>query len=177
MFQVQAGGKYGSPVQGQGIDPATCTGVLASGITGDPRYQYGAPGGSPYDAQTCAGSLTTPDLYTKQFDNFGQFTEPSSLTASMMLSYDVSPKITIQVVGTNLYNRCFGGSNVPWAQPGSYGCWYTSGFYDGNFYNPGNTVQQAFVFPYVPTFSTVFQQAYGGQANPANVYINAVIRF
>ncbi|HZZ64778.1 MAG TPA: TonB-dependent receptor, partial [Candidatus Baltobacteraceae bacterium] len=36
QFQIAAGGKYGSQVQGQGIDPATCTGALTSGITGDP---------------------------------------------------------------------------------------------------------------------------------------------
>jgi hypothetical protein len=180
-FQITAGGKYGSPVQGQGIDPASGCGELTSSITGDPRYPYGAAGGAPYDAQFCgsangAGSIVTPDLYTNHFDNFGEFTEPTQINASMQISYDVSPKITLRLIGTNIWNTCFGGSNVPWVQSHTVGCWYTSGTYAGNFYNPGNVVQQAFRFPYVPTFSTVFQQAYGGQANPFNLFINAEIK-
>ena len=175
-FQISAGGKYGSPVQGQGIDPATCAGALGSGIAGDPRYPYGAPAGAPYDAQTCAGNIVTPDFFSAKFDNFGQFTQPANLTANMQISYDVSPKITIQLIATNIWNTCFGGSNEPWNQSHTTGCWYTSGIYAGNFYNPGNAMQPAFAFPYTPTFSNVFQQTYGGAANPFNLFINATVK-
>jgi hypothetical protein len=176
LFQVTAGGKYGSPVQGQGIDPATCAGALTSGISGDPRYQYGASGGAPYDAQTCAGFIVTPNFFTKNFDNFGAFTEPTQITANMQISYDVSPTITLQLIGTNLWNTCFGGSNEPWNTSHSTGCWYTSGIYTGNFYNPGNPMQPAFAFPYTPTFSNVFQQTYGGQVNPFQLFLSAQIK-
>lgn len=174
--QLAAGGKYGSPVQGQGIDPATCGGVLGAGITNDPRYPYGALGGSPYDAQTCSGSIVTPDLVTGNFDNFGAFTEPTQVTANLQLSYDVSPKVKVTLVATNLYNSCFGGSKEPWNTDSKTGCWYTGSLYEGNFYNPGVTQQAAFQNPYVPTFGNVFQQAYGGQANPFNLYLNAQVK-
>jgi hypothetical protein len=177
MFQIAAGGRYGSPVAAQGIDPATCSGSLTSAISGDPRYPNGAPGGSPFDAQTCSGAIVTPNQFTGTFNNFGQFIEPTYLTASMQISYDISPKVTLQVIGTNLWNTCFGGSNAPWLTGHKTGCWYTTpAAYIGNFYNPGNSIQQAFAFPYAPAFGNVFQQAYGGQANPFNLYINAQIK-
>jgi len=176
QFQIAAGGKYGSPVEGQGVDPATCAGALASGIAGDPRYPFGAPAGSPYDAQFCSGAIVTPNLMSRQFDNFGAFTEPTQLVASMQISYDVSPKITLQLIGTNLYNTCFGGSNEPWNINHKTGCWYTSGIYTGNFYNPGNQLQPGFGFPYQPSIANVFQQTYGGQANPFNLFINAQVK-
>jgi hypothetical protein len=95
----------------------------------------------------------------------------------MQISYDISPKVTLQVIGTNLWNTCFGGSNAPWLTGHKTGCWYTTpAAYIGNFYNPGNSIQQAFAFPYAPAFGNVFQQAYGGQANPFNLYINAQIK-
>jgi hypothetical protein len=178
LIQFEAGGKYGSPVSSIGVDPASGCGVLAGSVSGDPRYPYGAPGGAPYDAQFCTGAITTPDPFTHNFDNFGQFTEPSDLNIGMQLSYDVSPKITLQVVGTNLFNQCFGGSHVPWAQGPKLGCWYTTpGAYVGNFYNPGNALQPAFAFPYGPSLTTVFQQTYGGSTSPANVYFNAIVKF
>jgi hypothetical protein len=177
LFQFEAGGRYGSPVSNQGVDPATGCGVLSGSVTGDPRYPYGAPAGAPYDAQFCTGALAIPDQFSHTFDNFGQFVEPSEITAGMQLSYDISPKVTIQVVGTNLWNTCFGGSRVPWATNSKTGCWYTqSGGVIGNFYNPGNTLQPAYAFPYAPSFTTVFQQTYGAQTSPPNVYVNAIIK-
>ncbi|HZZ64060.1 MAG TPA: hypothetical protein VFE17_01050, partial [Candidatus Baltobacteraceae bacterium] len=146
------------------------------GITGDPRYPYGAPGGSPYDAQTCAGNIVTPNFYSGKFDNFGAFTEPTQLTAGLQISYDVSPKVTLQLVAANLWNTCFGGSKEPWDQNHQVGCWYTSAIYSGNFYNPGNPMQTAFQYPYTPTFGNVFQQTYGAAANPFNLYLNAQVK-
>jgi hypothetical protein len=178
LFQFEAGGRYGSPVASQGIDPASNCGVLAGSVSGDPRYPYGAPAGAPYDAQFCTASLTTPDRFTGTFDNFGQFVEPSQLTGSLQLSYDVSPKVTLQVLGTNLLNMCFGGTKEPWITNVHTGCWYTTpGAYIGNFFNPGNSLQPAYAFPYAPSLTTVFQQTYGAQTNPANVYFSAIIKF
>ena len=141
--QFTAGGKYGSPVNGVGIDPASGCAPLASGsVVGDPRYTYGAPGGAPYDASTCTGLLTAPDRYTGQFDNFGAFTEPSQLSLNLQLGYQVSKNIGLQVTAVNVYNRCFGGSNVPWNNVGNVlGCWYGTPPYgwSGNSFNPGDT--------------------------------------
>ena len=182
-LQFSGGGKYGSPTQGIGIDPAAggCT-PLAAAVAGpiaagsDPRYPYGAPGGSAYDASTCGSAIVTPDFASGRFDNFGAFTEPSVLAANLQVDYDVTPRITVSAVATNLLDTCFGGTNVPWAQNSRIGCWYTAGTYAGNFYNPGDTFQGTFGQPYTPTFGNTFQSAYGGQANPINLYVTARIK-
>jgi hypothetical protein len=171
--QLSVGGRYGSPTLGLGVDPSTCTGALAAAAT-DPRYQYGFAGGLPYDAQTCAGSITTPDPFSKQFDNFGVFIEPSYLTLNMQVSYDVNPHIKLTATAANLYNTCFGGTQVPWAAGNKLGCWYTSSAtYAGNFYNPGNLLQPQVVNPYIFATGNTFQQIYGGQVNPVNLYFEA----
>lgn len=179
-LQVSWGGVYGSPVQGLGIDPAAGCAPLASGATaGDPRYPYGAAAGVPYDASTCAGGIVTPNFMSGRFDPFGAYQEPADMTANLQLSYDVSPKVTITATMVNVYTRCWGGSNVPWSLgAGTVGCWYSNGAlgYDGNFYNPGNAIQPAVRYPYGPTFGNVFQQAYGGQANPFNLFLSAEVK-
>ncbi|MBV8819008.1 MAG: TonB-dependent receptor, partial [Acidobacteriaceae bacterium] len=177
MLQMSAGGQYGSPVQGVGIDPTSCAGTLAGSPTGDPRYPFGAPGGSPYDASTCGASIVAPDPVTHQFDNFGAFREPTQLTGNMQITYQASPRITLQLLAVNVYNRCFGGTQAVWRTNSNTGCWYTAGGqYTGNFYNPGDVVQPFTAFPYQPTFGNVFQQAYGGQANPFQMFFSANIK-
>jgi hypothetical protein len=178
-LQFEGGGKYGSPVQGIGMDPmAGCAPLAGATTTNDPRYQHGAAGGAPYDAQTCLGEIVTPNFQTGKFDNFGAFTEPSEIVGNLQIRYDVSPKISITLLGSNLFTSCFGGSNVPWKVGGkSIGCWYTGAAgYDGNFFNPGVYQEPAFGNSYIPTFGNVFQQAYGSQANPANVYLTVNIK-
>jgi hypothetical protein len=178
-LQFAGGGQYGSPVQGIGIDPAG-GGCTALGSTaGDPRYPYGASGGASYNAATCAFGIVTPNEFTHQFDNFGAFREPNQLVANVQLSYDVSPNVTLQATAVNVYNRCWGGSNVPWSLgAGTVGCWYSNSpwGYVGNFYNPGNTLQQTMKFPYGPAFGNVFQQIYGAQANPFNLFLSAQVK-
>jgi hypothetical protein len=180
-LQFSAGGRYGSPVEGEGIDPAGggC-GVLpgATGFGGDTRYPYGAAGGAPYDAETCTGSITTPDFETGGFDGFGAFTEPSQLTGDIQFRYDASDRVTISLTASNIYNLCFGGSQEPWTAgvSGKIGCWYTSpGYYVGNFYNPGNSIYPG-AQAYVPTVGNVFQDAYGGQANPFQAVLNVSVK-
>lgn len=179
-LQLEAGGKYGSPVQGLGIDPAAGCSALASGTTaGDARYPYGAAGGAPFDASTCAGAIVTPNFVTGRFDSFGAFREPTEITANLQVTYDVSPRVRITANAVNIYNHCFGGSKVPWSLgSSSIACWYSNSplGYVGNFYNPGNSIQPAVQFPYGPAFGNVFQQIYGGQANPFNLFVSAEVR-
>ena len=187
-IQFSGGGKYGDPVAGLGIDPAA--GCALSGAPGvvpgskagpiapgaDPRYPYGAPGGQPYLAQSCTSALIAPDAFTGQFDNFGVFTEPDNLTANLQVDYDVTPRVTLSVVTTNLLDSCFGGTQVPWGQGSRIGCWYTPLNYVGNFYNPGSPFQGTNGYPYGPSFGTVFQSVYGAQSNPINLFVTAKIK-
>ena len=52
------------------MDPASqgCSYLPHASLKGDPRYPYGAPGGSPFDAAACTGRLSLPDPYTGVFD-------------------------------------------------------------------------------------------------------------
>ncbi|HTV73795.1 MAG TPA: TonB-dependent receptor [Candidatus Acidoferrales bacterium] len=180
-LQFSGGGRYGSPVEGQGIDPAAGGCAALPGVTsftGDTRYPYGAAGGAPYDAETCTGVITTPDFATGGFDSFGAFTEPSQLTGDIQFRYDVSDRVSVSLTASNVYNLCFGGSKEPWTAGVSdkIGCWYTSpGYYVGNFYNPGNAISPN-AQAYVPTVGNVFQDAYGGQANPFQAVLNVSIK-
>ncbi len=145
-LQFEAGGRYGSPVQGVGIDPAGGCAILAGSTACDPRYPYGAPGGSPYDAQSCPGSITAPDPYTGKFDTPGVFVEPSQLLANIGLGYQINPRVTINLLAVNVFGTCFGGSKEPWANAGpKLGCWYNSasGLQAGNFLQPGQPADNA----------------------------------
>ena len=182
--QFSAGGKYGSPTTGYGVDPATCTANLASagsaGVANDPRYLNGLPSaatpGNAYLAQTCSGALFTPNQTTGAFDRFGQYTEPSNLVGNVQISYAASKRVTFQAQLVNVVNQCFGGSKEPWTNAGSkVGCWYgtpPTAAYAGNFYNPGNSFQSTAAQPYGPTIGNVFQQAYGGQTNPFQAFFS-----
>ncbi len=70
-------------------------GALTSTVAGDPRYPYGAAGGSPFNADnpkhTCPATLSIPDPYTGQFDGIGAFREPAQLLGHLQLSYQISP--------------------------------------------------------------------------------------
>ena len=178
IVQYFAGQHYGSPLATDGIDPTTCTGTLGGSSTGDPRYQYGAAGGSPYDASTCGGQLLggIPNPQTRTFDGLGAFVEPSQLLLHLQLSYEVSKSLSLTANLTNLVNTCFGGSNVPWKVSGA--CGYgldETGFYPGgtgvsgaigNTFNPGDGIQPAMRYSYSPFF---LQQPFG-------VYVNANVK-
>jgi hypothetical protein len=157
VLQYFAGQRYGDPLATQGIDPTTCGAVLAGSTTGDPRYKYGAAGGSPYDASSC-GQLTNgiPNTATGGFDGIGAYVEPSQVVLGAQLSYDVSKNFSVTANFANIANTCFGGSTVPWAVP--HACGYTVAGYGiegaaGNVYNPGETIQPALKNAYNPVFS------------------------
>ena len=187
-LQLTAGGKYGSPVQGVGIDPASGCASLAAPVAGaDPRYRYGLPAGATaanaYDASTCAASITTPNSMSGNFDAFGAYTEPSQLTANLQIAWQATKNLKFTATLANLYARCFGGSTEPWTQavpvsPGTYGCWYgTPNGYVGNFYNPGNVIQPNVAQPYVPILGTGTAETNAGtSALPFSVYFSAQLK-
>jgi hypothetical protein len=156
-LQFSAGTRYGAPETTTGITPNLCTAALPGSTAGDPRYQYGAVGGAPYNAAACDATLVIPNQFTRRFDGIGEFVEPNQLALHLQLTYDVSKRI--QLVGNfaNIYTSCWGGTKVPFAIGGA--CGYTSqpgGAYNalGNAYNPGNTIQPAVLFPYFPVFGS-----------------------
>ena len=167
-FQFQAGNRYGAPETMPGIDPAAC-GVALGGTTAhDPRYPYGAPGGSPYNADALAtdgtplcGTLNAiPDSYTGHFDGIGEFREPAQLLANLRISYKASKNVEVVATFANVIDRCFGGQKTAFTyysspQVCSYGG-VGGGLVSpvGNAYNPTDNVQTFLKYPYAPTFGT-----------------------
>ncbi len=114
-LQFVAGNRYGAPLTTPGIDPAAgCGKPLTGTVAGDPRYPYGAAGGSPFNANNpgCAATFEIPDPYTGQFDGIGAFREPAQLLAHLQLAYDVNPRVTLSVTLANLLQTCFGGQHT-----------------------------------------------------------------
>jgi hypothetical protein len=158
VLQYFAGERYGDPLATSGIDPTSCSGTIAGSTSSDPRYTYGAAGGSPYDAQLC-GQLSggIPNVGTGAFDGIGAFVEPSQILLSAQLSYEATKNFTLTANVANIANTCFGGTkNVPWAVSGA--CGYTVAGYGlqgavGNVYNPGQVTQPSLKNAYNPYFS------------------------
>ncbi len=182
--QMTAGGRYGSPVEGNGIDPASgCSPLTTGNVAADPRYFNGLPAGTTpayeYDAQTCPGSLVTPDFVTHHFDTFGEFVEPTQLTLNFQLRYEASKEVTVALTMANVVNRCFGGTREPWTAgvPSNIACWYSSPGTgtQGNFYNPGTGITPV-TQTYVPTSGAVFQAAYGAQTNPFQAFLSVQVK-
>jgi hypothetical protein len=157
-LQFVAGNRYGAPETTPGIDPTSCTAGLLGSVAGDPRYPYGAPGGAPYNANSCSllgGAI--PDPYTGHFDGIGEFREPAQLLANLRLSYSVNKNVELVATLTNLYNRCFGGQKTAFTyystpEVCSYGSLAASEPPVGNAYNPGDNVQTFLKYPYEPAF-------------------------
>ena len=172
-FQFTEGNAYGVPLVAAGIAPDEgflCSNGQTAGLpgspTGDPRYPYGAPGGSPYNATCFAPLGGIPDPVSHNFDTFGTFRNPSNVNFGMQLSYDVSPHATAELQLLNVYFSCFGGASEPWTKgANNHTCSYSGGGngfgYGANFYNPTSTIDPGERFPYVQTpagspFTAVF---------------------
>jgi hypothetical protein len=175
--QYFSGNYYGAPLETPGIDPAQGCNPLAGGtVSGDPRYPYGGAGGSPFDAVTCIGLLTSPgglesipNPYTHKFDAPGAFLSPSQILGHIQMSYDVSPRISLQLNLTNVFSTCFGGSKEAWTvYADKKACGYISSGYGlltpmGNVFNPGAKLQPIVRYPYMPWF---------GSTSPFGAYLD-----
>jgi hypothetical protein len=181
-LQFSAGSKYGYPESTLGVNPSLGCGSLgiAPSTSRNPFTYTG--GGSAYDGtSSCADGLAIPDQFTNQFDPMGSFTEPSRLTLSTQLTYDVTPKLSVVATFANILDTCFGGSKEPWTQNvvgisnGNKVCNFDSGpLYSlgvpptGNNYNPGTPSQPILAYPY--------QALFGDAAIPSTPF-NAFIDF
>jgi hypothetical protein len=176
-FQISAGSKWGYPISTLGVLPDTCTTALGA-TSGDPRYPYGAAGGSSYNALGCVtNGVAIPNPATGKFDPVGGFVAPTRLTISTQLSYDVSPRVSVVATLANLVDTCWGGSQGAWSAPAGIPKNWICGFgggYSGVGINPaGNN--------YNPPLSTVqpFQQQsyYPGISHlPFNAYVDFKIK-
>jgi hypothetical protein len=169
IVQISGGQRYGAPETTYGVNPELC-GALATSATGDPRYPYGSPGGSAFDATSCTvGGLAIPNPYTKSFDGIGAFVAPAIAQFHLQMSYDVTKNITIVANATNILTTCFGGTKTSWNVSGACGYGLVAGGSTGdigNQYNPGAAIQPYLNTPYEPTFAP----------NPFSLYVNANIK-
>jgi hypothetical protein len=196
-FSFQTGGYYGSPLDINGVDPRACqlnsatTGITKLSPKTNPlqcNYLYQvAPG------EGTLGYLYIPNPQTGQFA-FDNIQQPSSLVGNLQLTYDLSPKIRLTVLGANLFHTCFGGTAAPWTAafpPSNVICGYSASggtlnttVYPSNFYNgtgindvkanQGVRLPAAFQQSYGPLGTN--NGALGASVPPINVYVNAQIR-
>jgi hypothetical protein len=193
-FSFQTGGYYGSPLDTEGYDPRTCVqNEAAAGITKvSPKtnplqcnpFSVTAPGLGP------DSYLYIPDPQTGAF-LFDNYQQPSSIVGNLQLSYDVSPRIKLTILGANLFHSCFGGSSAPWTSavpPSNVVCGYTpaggslnSTLYPSNFYQgtsiydyKANGARTPYTQSYIPL--NVNNAAIGAGVQPINVYFNAQVR-
>jgi hypothetical protein len=193
--QFQSGGFYGSPLDVNGIDPRACQGnSVDTGITKlSPKTNplqcnyltLQAAGFGPL------GNFYIPNPQTGHFSGIGSYENPSLITGNLAITYDVTPKMTLALTGTNLFHTCFGGTAEPWTTafpPGPNACGYlaaggvlNSTIYPANFYNGTGINDKA-----ANKFTTPFQQSYfpstgnigaiGSALPPFNIYLNAQIK-
>lgn len=181
-LQFAGGNRYGVPETSAGIDPAAGCTALAGTTVGDPRYPFGAAGGAPYNAATCAAVLNAiPNPFTRRFDGIGDFVNPSSLVANMQLTYEASKSVTFVATFTNILNNCFGGSKTGFTTGGSNVCSYglvsqgNAQPFFGNVYNPGSVVDPVIASPYQKSYG-VFNTQSSSLKNPFSVYVDAKIK-
>ena len=193
-FNFQSGGYYGSPLDTEGLDPRTCVqNSAAAGITKVSPHtnplqcnylSATAPGLGPFSF------LYVPNPQVGSF-LFTNFQNPNSIFGNLQITYDVSPKIRLSVLGVALFHSCFGGTSAPWTTanpPSNVVCGYlpaggslNSTLYPSNFYNgtgindfAANKARTPWTSSYLPnTFGT---GSIGGGVPPINVYFNATVK-
>jgi hypothetical protein len=199
-FQFSGGQRYGVPLSTAGVTPNFCTGGLGGSTAGDPRYPYGAPGGSPYDVTTCvtggaasqgnlagtnpgvgitdqtlgapAGYLAVPNSYTKMFDGVGAFVAPSNISLHTQVTYDVNKRLTLVGNFANIINRCFGGTKVPFAV--NHACNYTATYGAGSGPSPLSGGLYNPSWNIQPILSTPYNPIF--PSYPFNMYFEARIK-
>ncbi len=193
-FNFQTGGFYGGTLDTLGVDPRTC--VSNSATTGITKL---SPKTNPLQCNYLTANA--PGLGTFSFLSipnpqvgsflFANFENPSSIFGNLQVSYDVSPRIKLTVLGVDLFHTCFGGSAAPWTAanpPSNVVCGYGAAggtlnttLYPSNFYNgtgindvKANGARTPFTQSYLP--GSLNNGAIGGAPPPINVYFNAQVK-
>jgi hypothetical protein len=195
-IQFESGAPYGGPLDVIADDPRTCAGNQATtGVADNPNF------GQPGFAKSCdyrtilSGSAATsskfpsigylyiPNPQTGSYASLGQFTEPDILLGNLQVTYDVSPRIKLQITGAGLFHACFGGTSEPWTQAAPAGgpvCGYfPNGWYTANAYN-GTSPYDTKANGVAPSWEN---QSYVPKTNntsggylPFNLYVTGQIR-
>ncbi len=181
-LQWESGTPYGSPLDVTGEDPRVCgasqgsTGVTPGSKACDWTTMFNV-GGGPY------GYLYIPNPQTGHFTSIGQYTEPNIVVGNIQATYDVSPRLRLQLTAADLFHTCFGGSKEPWTTPnppGQYICGYgPNGLYTANFYNgssPTNVAANGLAQPLyqMNSYNPKDNNTQGGFI-PFDLYISAQI--
>ncbi|HEY1883869.1 MAG TPA: TonB-dependent receptor [Candidatus Cybelea sp.] len=194
-FVFQTGGYYGSPLDVAGQDPRSCQlNSVGSGITKlSPKTN---PLQCNYLTSTSPGTGQFSYLYIPNpqsgIFSMDSYQNPSVIVGNLQVSYDISPRIKLTLLGSDLFHTCFGGTSEPWTsyyQPGAAVCGYAaaggplnSTIYPSNFYNgtsmfdfaANNKVHPLYTQSYSP--SGLSNGAIGGGPPPINLYVNAQVR-
>jgi hypothetical protein len=109
-FQLAQGSSYGLPFAVYGVDPRLCTAIDSTQAGNQCAYTSVIGQGA-----TATGLLFIPDPETGTFDGIGQFRSPNILVGNIAFSYDISPKLSVNLTVGNLFHTCFGGSKEPWS--------------------------------------------------------------
>lgn len=175
-IQFNTGSFYGSPTTVQGYDPRICTANSATnGIKTAPNPLQADYTTCNAPAITSNGALFIPNPETGHFDNIGQYQNPSILTGNLAISYDLTKQTKANLLFSNVFHQCFGGTSTRWSTqfaPGQSTCaYFVNGLYPANFYNgsgPNDLVANG-VAP-VPILSHPYLPTYGNQPFPFNMY-------
>jgi hypothetical protein len=150
-----------------------------------------SPGTNPYQcdystvsgtASTAAGRLFIPNPNTGSFDSIGQYRSPWELGVNLAVTYDLSPKVKLNLTAANIYHNCFGGSKTAWTTlyaPDKNTCIYNQNpFYVSNYYNGTSMFDTAANGVAPQKFA---QQPYGPQEGtvgsiPMNLYFSVDIK-
>jgi hypothetical protein len=127
------------------VDPRLCTAIDLSPGAGNAQCAYTSVIGQ---GNTATGLLYIPNPETGSFDSIGQYHNPNIMVGNIALTYDLSPRISVNLTVANVFHTCFGGSKEPWTTaypPSSNICSYgANSFYVSNyqfgagFATPGN---------------------------------------
>jgi len=110
-LQLATGTSYGSPFTVQGVDPRLCTAIDMSPGAGNDQCAYTSLIGQ---GDTATGQLFIPNPETGAFDTMGAYHNPNILVGNIAFSYDLTPRITVNLTVANVFHTCFGGSKEPW---------------------------------------------------------------
>jgi hypothetical protein len=110
-FTFNDGSYYGSPLSVPGYVPQACS-ALPSATPATPGVSCGS-----------GGAIFVPDPYTGRFDGLGTLREPWQVVMNLQLSYDINPRMTLTVIGNNVFNTCY-QRGYAWDTPAA--CWYSS---------------------------------------------------
>ncbi|MDQ6930950.1 MAG: TonB-dependent receptor, partial [Candidatus Eremiobacteraeota bacterium] len=169
-FTYSSGGYYGSPLSVPGIVPQACTPPAGTAPLDTTSATPGLYCGS-------GGSIFIPDSFTgNRFDSMGALRQPSQLTMNLQVAYDVSPKSTLTLIATGLYNQCY---QRGYAWDTSTACVYSSLPSNilppsGNFLSAAATPKQL-LYPYGLWFNNT-QVGITSAKQPFNMVINYAIK-